>query len=265
VHTDICTVGQGYNLYRYFITFIDDYSRFTHIYLLRKKSEAHKAFMDFKSLVENQHGSKIKILRSDNAPEFTEGRFKEILERSGIKLESTNPYSPQQNGVAEHYNRTVTEMTRAMLIDAKLSTFFWPLAIECANHLKNRLTHASLPSNTTPYEAFNGTKPNISYFRLFGSKCFAPIFTPHHKMSAKGVEGVFVGYAPWAKGYLFWDKTKREVYVRRALIFEPPGIESRHVAGESAPNDVDYSTYMPLFDNPTKEYITEENPDREER
>jgi hypothetical protein len=233
IHTDICTIGSGYNNYKYFITFIDDYSRFTHIYLLRKKSEAPKAFLEFKALAENQQGSKIKILRCDNAPEFTEGTFKEILERSGIKLETTNPYSPQQNGVAERYNRTVTEMGRAMLIDAGLSTFFWPLAIECANHVKNRITHSSLEPNTTPYKAFTGNKPNISYFRIFGSKCFSPIFSHQHKMAAKGSEGIFMGYAPRAKGYLFWDKTKRDIYVRRDLIFEHPRTEQSHAAGET--------------------------------
>jgi transposase InsO family protein len=257
IHTDICTIGPGFNNYRYFITFIDDYSRFVHIYLLRKKSEAYKSLLDFKTLVENQQGSKIKIIRSDNAPEFIEGPFKEILDKSGIKLESTTPYSPQQNGVAERYNRTVTEMARSMLIDANLSNHFWPLAIECANHIKNRLTHASLPPNITPYEAFNRSKPDISYFRLFGSKCFAPTFTHQHKMNAKGVEGLFMGYAPRSKAYLFWDKTKRDIYIRRDLIFENQGIVPTHAAGENAKERVDYGTYMPLFDNPTKEFISE--------
>jgi hypothetical protein len=159
---------------------------------------------------------------------------------------------------AKRYNRTVTEMARAMIIDANLSNFFWPLAVECANHVKNRLTHASLPPNTTPYEAFNGSKPDISYFRLFGSKCFAPTFAHQHKMAAKGIEGTFVGYAPRAKGYLFWDKQKKDVYVRRDLNFDRPGIKSTHVAGESAKENVDYGAYMPLFDNPTKDFINDD-------
>jgi transposase InsO family protein len=80
VHTDICgPITTGYPNYKYFITFIDDYSRYAHVYPMKTRAEAHEKFSIYKALVENQHNTSIKVLRSDNAPEYTEGAFHNII------------------------------------------------------------------------------------------------------------------------------------------------------------------------------------------
>lgn len=106
---------------RYFITFVDDYSRKMFVYFLKHKSEAPEVFTKFKALVENETGCKIKILRTDNGREYVNRKFKQILNDSGIKHQTTVPYNPQQNGLAERANRTIVERARSMLIDAGLS------------------------------------------------------------------------------------------------------------------------------------------------
>jgi transposase InsO family protein len=105
----------------YYVIFIDDYSRKTWIYFLKVKDEVFSKFQEFKALVENLSGSKIKILRSDNGGEYTSNEFKYFCREAGIKRELTTPYNPQQNGVAERKNRSIVEATKAMIHDKELT------------------------------------------------------------------------------------------------------------------------------------------------
>ena len=89
------------------VSFIDDYSRNTWIYFLKRKDEIFEKFKEFKSLVENLSQKNIKILRSDNGGEFTSNEFKDFCKEVQIKRELTTPYNPQQNGVAKRKNRAI--------------------------------------------------------------------------------------------------------------------------------------------------------------
>jgi transposase InsO family protein len=86
---------------RYFITFIDDSTRFCYVYLLKSKDEALRYFKTYKVEAENQLERKIKRLRSDRGGEYFSGDFSEFYVEHGIIHESRPPYSPQSNGVAE--------------------------------------------------------------------------------------------------------------------------------------------------------------------
>ncbi|PRQ55909.1 putative RNA-directed DNA polymerase [Rosa chinensis] len=112
VHSDICepinpTSNGGK---RYFITFIDDYSRKTWVYFLQKKSEAFVAFKSFKALVENEVGRTIKVLQTDRGGEFNSKEFASFCEMNGIRRQLTAAYTPQQNGVSERKNHTILNM-----------------------------------------------------------------------------------------------------------------------------------------------------------
>lgn len=74
---------------------------------------------------ENQTDKKIKRIWSDNGKEFINREFKTFLQENGIIHEETAPYTPQENGIAERNNRTIIQMTRCMLNDAKLPLRFW--------------------------------------------------------------------------------------------------------------------------------------------
>lgn len=80
--------------YKYYVTFIDDFSRKTYIYFMKNKDEVFSRFKEFKVLVENQTGRKIKMLRSDNEGEYTSNAFKDFYAQEGIK-ELTVSYNPQ--------------------------------------------------------------------------------------------------------------------------------------------------------------------------
>jgi hypothetical protein len=102
----------------YYVSFIDDFSRKTWIYFLRKKSKVFDRFKEFKALVENQTEKQIKVLRTDNGGEFCGNEFEEFCKKCGIERQKTTPYTPQQNGVAERMNRTLMEKARCMLSGA---------------------------------------------------------------------------------------------------------------------------------------------------
>ena len=75
-------------------------------------------------MVEDETGLKVKKLRSDNGGEYEDGGFKKFCYKNDIRLEKTLPGTPQQNGVAERMNRTLTERARSMRIQAGLPKQF---------------------------------------------------------------------------------------------------------------------------------------------
>jgi hypothetical protein len=106
--------------YVYYVSFIDELSRNTWIYFLRKKSEVFDRFKEFKALVENQTKRIIKVLRIDNGRDFRGNEFEEFCKKCGIARKNNTPYTPQQNGVAERMNMTLMEKSRCMLSGAEL-------------------------------------------------------------------------------------------------------------------------------------------------
>ena len=123
---------------RYFILFIDDFSRMTWVYFLKEKSEVFGVFKKFKALAENQSGKRIKVLRSDRGKEYTSREFERFCEDEGIERQLTVAYSPQQNGVSERKNRIVMEMARSMLKEKGLPNTFWAEAVYTAVYILNR-------------------------------------------------------------------------------------------------------------------------------
>ena len=116
IHSDLCEMKEELTKggKRYFMTFIDDCTRFCYVYLLKSKYEALHYFKVYKAEVENQLERKIKRVRSDRGGEYFSNEFNLFCEEHDIVHERTPPYSPESNGVAERKNRTVTEMVNAM-------------------------------------------------------------------------------------------------------------------------------------------------------
>jgi len=106
---------------RYFMTFIDDCTRFFYVYMLKTKDEALHYFKNYKAKVENQLERKVKRLRSYLGGEYFSSKFFYFCVEHGIIHERTLPYSPQSNGIAETKNCTLTELVNAMLEIAGLS------------------------------------------------------------------------------------------------------------------------------------------------
>nr|AAT44242.1 putative ubiquitin carrier protein [Oryza sativa Japonica Group] len=116
IHSDLCEMNgvltKGGK--RYFMTLIDDATRFCYVYLLKTKDEALDYFKIYKAEVENQLDRKIKRFRSDRGGEFFSNEFDLFCEEHGIIHERTPPYSPESNGIAERKNRTMTDLKRKL-------------------------------------------------------------------------------------------------------------------------------------------------------
>jgi transposase InsO family protein len=138
---------------------------------LQDKSETQGTLKRFLRRAQNEFKLKVKKIRSDNGSEFKNLQVEEYLEEEGIKHEFSAPYTPQQNGVVERKNRTLIDMARTMLGEYKTPERFWTEAVNIACHAINRLYLHRLLKKTS-YKLLTGNKPNVSYFRVFGSKCY---------------------------------------------------------------------------------------------
>jgi transposase InsO family protein len=161
----------------------------------------------FAKRAQNEFDTKIKKVRSDNGTKFKNTNIEKFLDEEGIGHEFSVPYTLQQNGIIERKNRTLIEAARTMLDEYKVSDQFWAEAINTACHAINRLyLHKIL--NKTAYELLLGKKPSVSYFRVFGSKCFILNKKPKNsKFAPKVDEGFLLGYASNAHGYHVFNKT----------------------------------------------------------
>ncbi|GBP30596.1 Retrovirus-related Pol polyprotein from transposon TNT 1-94 [Eumeta japonica] len=131
-------------------------------------------FKEYKALVENQLNFKIKCLRSDNGREYLSNDFSNYLKKSGIIHQTSNSYTPQQNGLAERMNRTLMERARCMLINSDLQKSYWAEAVSTAAYITNRCPTRAL-SYATPEEMWSGKKPDVSHLKIFGCEAMVKI------------------------------------------------------------------------------------------
>lgn len=118
IHIDVWGMSHivSHSHYKYFVTFIDDYSRFTWIYFLRSKSEVFSMFKKFLTYAKTQYQVIVKKIRSDSSGEYTSHEFQEYLQQKGILSQRSCLNTPQQNGMVEHKNRHLIDVTRTLLI-----------------------------------------------------------------------------------------------------------------------------------------------------
>ena len=139
IHSDICgpmNVRARHGA-QYFNTFIYDFTRFGHVYLISHRSEALYCFKRYSTLVENQLNTKIKSLRIDRGCEYLYDLFKAYCTKKAIARQLTIPYTPQENGVVERRNRTLLDMVRSMMAQEKLLISFWGgCTNDCSLHSK---------------------------------------------------------------------------------------------------------------------------------
>ena len=139
VHTDIWGPSPVSSLggSRFYVTFIDDFSKKVWFYFLKHKLDVVATFKKWKAEVKNQTGLKVKYLRSDNGEEYDKSEFKAFCAVEGIRLMRTDPGKARQNGIAERMNRTLNEHARNMRIHCGLPKTFWADAVSTASYLIN--------------------------------------------------------------------------------------------------------------------------------
>src|SRR3954469_20620359 len=252
---------------QYGFVIVDDYSRYTWVHLVSYKTEVQEVFKRFSSRASTNFGVKIKHIRSDNGTEFKNSGLDDYLDELGITHELSDPYTPQQNGVVERKNRTLAEMARTMLDEYKTPHRFWVDAIDTACHIINRV-YLHKFFKKTAYELLTNKKPNVSYFKVFGAKCW--IRNPHHnsKFAPKAHEGFMLGYGKDSHTYrVFNNVLHKIVETVEARFDETNGSQTEHlpsVLDEPAPEEsIKHKATEDII--PTEESAEEFIPEREER
>jgi len=220
VHSDVWGPSpvQTINGREYYVTFTDDHSRFTHLYLLRNKDQTFEAYRMYESLGRTQRGTRIKKLHSDRGGEYLSGPFDEHLAKAGTLRNLTVHDTPEHNGVSERLNRTLLEKVRAMLHSSGLPKFLWGEAVKHAVYLKNRTPTVALDERT-PFEVFFGKKPNLEGLHEFSSKVWVHDATGS-KLDGRSVVGRWVGFDETSSGHRIYWPGKRSVSVERSVKFD---------------------------------------------
>lgn len=152
--------------FKYYITFLDDFSKELQVKLLRNRKGLYKVLKELIELSENQADTKVKRIHADN--EFKSKEIETLFTNKGILITYSSPYSHEQNGGAERINRTLFNKVRALLIASNLPKFLWGEALLATVYIYNRTPNSSIDYKT-PYELKTGTKPDISNIRTWGS------------------------------------------------------------------------------------------------
>jgi len=187
----------------YFGTFTDDFSRWTDVVFLHKKSDLLAECKKLLTKVQLHTGKKINVLRSDNGGEYVSTAFKALHDENDTTHQSMVPDMPQQNVVAERLNRVLVEIARTMMRHKDVDQDLWADAIKTAVYIKNRVTRRALPVGKTPHELWTGNKPDVSHMRVFGSTRWLILHKSHvdGKFGDKASKGIFVGYPDGSKAY----------------------------------------------------------------
>ncbi|KAI3507960.1 hypothetical protein L1887_22957 [Cichorium endivia] len=173
---------------------------YCYVYLLHSKDEALDKFKIYKQQVELHKNELIKVLRTDRGGEYYDPVY---FESTGIIHQTTAPYTPQQNGVAERKNRTLKEMVNSMLSYSGLSEGFWGEAMLTAFYILNRTPNKK--SKASPYEIWHKKVPNLSYLKVWGCRAVVRLTEPKRKnLGEKGIDCIFIGYAENSKAYRFY-------------------------------------------------------------
>ncbi|GJP86401.1 hypothetical protein CLOP_g16425 [Closterium sp. NIES-67] len=223
VHMDVVGPTRAPSLSgsRYFLTIVDDHTRAVSVYPLNSKGEVAAAVLkEWMPRAQRECGHKVKVIRSDNGGEFIGADFEGELKRKGIQHQLTVPYNPQQNGVAERFNRTLQEGARTLLGRAGLPDPFWVSALRQVALVKNRVLATVGDKEWIPYVKWYGSAPAVNMLRAFG--CMVVFHVPKEKrgkLEASGRWGVHLGIAKDHKGWLLWDLTTQKLTVSRDVKF----------------------------------------------
>ena len=225
VHSDVWgpTNTPSLNGSRWFVSFIDDHTRMTWICLMKSKSEVSSLFQQFHKMIATQYQTNIQVIRTDNRGEFINHSLKDYLNTHGIIHQTTCPYTPQQNGVAERKNRHLLEVVRAFLFEAHMPTSYWGEAVTAGAYIINRVPSSSLQFQT-PFEVLHRlvsapTMPNLPP-KVFGCVAYVHLHKGlRTKLEPRGLRCVFVGYALHQKGYRCYHPPSRQLYVTLDVVF----------------------------------------------
>lgn len=241
VHTDVSgpVHPETHDGKRYVLSFIDDYTHFAKVYLLRSKSEVESCFKNYVNESERFFDKKVHTIRLDNGSEYCTNSLIGWCRDRGLVLDFTTVNSPSLNGTAERYFRSLFEKARALIFDSGLEKEMWGEAILVSTYLLNRSPTTAL-ENCTPFEKWYGKPPNLKYLQVFGSIVSAKETGYVKKLDPRAKTYIFIGYG--SNCYRLWDKNSRKIIRSRDVeLIKIPEHNQSHSSKTVSPGS---STYV---------------------
>lgn len=174
------------NGYRYFVIFVDDYSRYTWFFPMRFKSDIYAIFYHFRALVKRSFGCRIKSVQYDLGAKYK--KLHSLFLTLGINHWQSCAYTHEQNGHAERKHRHIVETTLTLVAHASIPSHFWEYAFDSVVYLINKMPSLVL-RNSSPHAVLHRSPPSYSFLRVFDCLCY-----PHlrHNMSFQLAPCVFL-------------------------------------------------------------------------
>jgi histone deacetylase 1/2 len=218
IHTDVWGPAlPSANNSKYYVSFIDDFSRYVWVYFLKCKSEVEAVFLPFQKHVEHMLDAKIRSVQSDWGGEYH--RLHRYFQNTGIQHHISCPHTHQQNGLAERKHRHIVETGLTLLAQANMPLRFWDEAFNTACYLINRMPSRTI-QNDTPIHKLLKTQPNYSMLKVFGCACWPNLRAYNdRKLNFRTKQCVFLGYSSSHKGYKCLDRSTGRIYLSRDVVF----------------------------------------------
>ncbi|CAI7884382.1 unnamed protein product [Closterium sp. NIES-53] len=223
VHMDVVGPTRAPSLSgsSYFLTIVFDHTRVVWVYPLQTKGEVAAAVLkEWMPRAQRETGHKVKVICTDNGGEFIGADFEVMLKKKGILHQLIVLYNPQQNGVAERFNRTLQEGAQTLLGRVGLPDPFWVTALRKVALVKNRVLATVGDKQWVPYTKWYGSAPAVNMLRAYG--CMVVFHVPKEKrgkLEASEGWGVHLGLAKDHKGWLIWNLTSQQLSVSRDVKF----------------------------------------------
>jgi hypothetical protein len=184
---------KSVNSNRFYLSIVDDFSKYTWFYHLQLKSDVLATFLRFKLLVETYFGTKILSVQSDNGGEFRP--LQTSLTATGVSYHLSCPHTHHQMGSIERKHRHIVETGLTLLATANVPLSFWDSAFETAVYLINRLL-SKVTKKKSPFETLFNISPDYKLLKIFGCECWSflrPYNSP--KLAFRSQFCVFIGYS----------------------------------------------------------------------
>ena len=220
-HTDLWGLSSTTSIggTKYYLLCVDDYSYYVTIVHLKSKDQAVRTIKQYLTFLKNQYAFQLRTLHMDNGKEYVNVELIDWCQDNGICLELTAPYSPQQNGVAEHANRTLVELMWTMLSAQNLPFHLWTTAVSHAAYLHNRAYTKAIP-NAIPYERWFGKKPSVNHLVEYGAPVWIlcqPMI--QSKLVPKALKHRFVRFEDSISTIHYWDQWMNTIKTSRNYSF----------------------------------------------
>ena len=162
---------------RYYVIFVDHFSKFSWLYPIQCKFDVFTIFPKFQAYVKRLFDRKIKSIQTDGGREFQ--KLRPFFASHGIHHRLTCPHTNEQNGSVERKHRHIVEMGLTLLAHSSTPLTYWAEAFQTTSYLINRLPTPVL-HNLSPFQKLFNLRPNYTFLRVLGCACW-PHLRPYNR------------------------------------------------------------------------------------